>query len=341
MTNRADQARDFLAATPWRGARRTPLAGDASNRRYERVFHPDTGQSAVLMDADPTRGEDVRPFVAIARHLTGLGLSAPAILAEDSARGFLLLEDLGDALFARAVLADPTLEPELYTAATDVLTALHKAAPPDTLLAYDAPVMTEMAALAFDWYLRGALGPDDSAKSAFSAAFQPVLRQLVPQHDVLIQRDYHAENLLWLPQRDGVARVGLLDFQDAMRGHRAYDLVSLLQDARRDVPHEIEVLMIARYVAQNDLDPTAFEAAYAALGAQRNMRILGVFARLAMRDGKPHYISMIPRVWDHLLRDLEHPALATIAPLVLETLPEPDAPILERLKDQCASVQTP
>lgn len=341
MADRAAEAGDFLNGTDWRGARREMLAGDASNRRYERVFHPQTGQSAVLMDADPDRGEDVRPFTAIARHLSAQGLSAPRILAEDTARGFLLLEDLGDALFARVVLSDPGLEQTLYAAATDVLGALHRAPLPAGLVPYDPPVMTRMAALAHDWYLRGAIGPDPAAKDTFSAAFEPVLAQISDGAEVLIQRDYHAENLLWLPERDGVARVGLLDFQDAMAGHRAYDLMSLLQDARRDVPPEIEAAMIARYVRDNDMDPTAFEAAYAILGTQRNLRILGVFARLSLHFGKPHYIDLIPRVWDHLIRDLDHPALCPVRAMVVNALPEPDGPILQRLKDQCGTVPTP
>ena len=340
MTDRAARASTFLESTDWRGARREILAGDASNRRYERVFRPDTGQSAVLMDADPAKGEDVRPFTTIARHLSALGLSAPIILAEDTQQGFLLLEDLGDALFARVVLAEPDLEETLYTAATDVLSALHRTPPPKALAAYDPALMTRMAALAHDWYLRGAYAPDPAAKTAFSNAFEPILTQYAGTADVLIQRDYHAENLLWLPDRTGVARVGLLDFQDAMAGHRAYDLVSLLQDARRDVPPEIELAMIRHYVTENDMDPAAFDAAYAVLGVQRNLRILGVFARLSMHFGKPHYVDLIPRVWDHLIRDLDHPALKDVRGMVIDVLPEPDDSTLQRLKDQCGTVPT-
>lgn len=340
MRDRAALASEFLNGTDWRGARREMLAGDASNRRYERVFHPQTGQSAVLMDADPAKGEDVRPFTRIARHLSAQGLSAPRILAEDAGRGFLLLEDLGDALFARVVLAEPGLEETLYTAATDVLSALHRAPLPAGLAEYDPALMTRMAALAHDWYLRGAHGADVTAKSAFSATFEPILQQMEGTADVLIQRDYHAENLLWLPDRQGVARVGLLDFQDAMAGHRAYDLVSLLQDARRDVPPEIETTMIAHYIYENDMDPTAFEAAYAILGTQRNLRILGVFARLSMHFGKPHYVDLIPRVWDHLIRDLDHPALSPVRSMIVDVLPEPDQNVLQRLKDQCGTVPT-
>ena len=341
MSDRTQAIATFLGETEWRNAMRAPLAGDASNRRYERLHHPETGKSAVLMDADPAKGEDVRPFTAIARHLSALGLSAPRILAEEPAQGFLLLEDLGDDLFARVAIARPELETELYRAATDVLAHLHQAPLPDGLAAYDAPLMTRLAALAFDWYLAGAREYDEAAKTSFCALFEPVLEQVASPTDVLIQRDYHAENLLWLPDRAGVARVGLLDFQDAMRGHRAYDLVSLLQDARRDVPPEIEAQMIAHYISETDTDPTAFDAAYAVLGVQRNLRILGVFARLSLRDAKPHYIGLIPRVWDHLIRDLEHPALGDLRKPLLDILPEPDPETLQRLKDLCGTHPTP
>lgn len=340
MTDRAAEVEAFVAGTDWRGATRARLAGDASNRKYDRLHHPQTGQSAVLMDADPARGEDVRPFIAIARHLCAQGLSAPRILAADEARGFLLLEDLGDDLFARVVQADPGLEDALYAAATDVLVALH-AAPLPVLKPYDPPVMTRMAALAWGWYRRGTIGPDERAAAAFSAVFEPLLKDLTGAPEVLIQRDYHAENLLWLPQREGVARVGLLDFQDAMSGHRAYDLVSLLQDARRDVPERVEDGMRASYIAATGQQAESFVAAYAALGAQRNLRILGVFARLSLHYGKPHYVDFIPRVWGYLQRDLDHPALAPVRAAVLDSLPAPDPTLLQRLKDQCGNVPMP
>ncbi|MDX1780747.1 MAG: phosphotransferase [Thalassovita sp.] len=334
MTGRDALSDRFLSRTDWAGAERRPLAGDASNRRYERLQRGD--ETAVLMDAPPEKGEDVRPFTRIARHLSGLGLSAPRILAEDADNGFLLLEDLGDDLFARVIPARPDLERPLYEAATDVLTRLHRADPPQGLAGYTPGVMTDLAALAWQWYRAGSLGKDDGSEHAFRDAFLPLLDRHAGDRSVLILRDYHAENLLWLPERSGEARVGLLDFQDAMTGHRAYDLVSLLQDARRDVPPDIEAAMIDRYVRDNRLDPESFRSAYALLGAQRNLRILGVFARLCLRDGKVHYIDLIPRVWDLLRRDLDHPALAPVRGLVLDTLPEPAPEILQELRLKCA-----
>lgn len=333
MVSRDDLIGDFIQRSGWGDAAVAPLAGDASNRRYLRLNHPDLGP-AVLMDAPPEKGEDTRPFLHIARHLLAIGLSAPRILAEDQAAGLLLIEDLGDDLFARVTNADPTQEVPLYEAATDALLHLHRADLPTGLAAYNPQVMTDMAALGFDWYLSHALGPDETARDAFMSAFRPLLDTYVPDQTVLIQRDYHAENLIWLPERDGVARVGLLDFQDAMTGHPAYDLMSLLQDARRDVAPRTEAAMIARYTTAAGLDPERFKTAYAILGAQRNLRIIGVFARLCIRDGKAHYVDLIPRVWDLLQRDLCHPALAPIRPLV-SVLPDPTAATLSRLKSQC------
>lgn len=332
MTDRHVLSCAFLVGAGWGAAGRRSLAGDASPRKYERLRDGD-GRGAVLMDADPATGEDVRPFLHIARHLRGAGLSAPRILAEDAGNGFLLLEDLGDDLFARVVRARPDLETELYETATDTLVALHRLPPPE-VPAYDPETMTQLALLAFDKYRAGLTGDADAATQA---AFGPRFRALLAEAasgaaPVLALRDYHAENLIWLPDRDGVRRVGLLDFQDARMAHPAYDLVSLLQDARRDVPPALEAAMIARYLAATGHDPDRFAAAYALIGAQRNLRIIGVFARLGLERGKPHYIDLIPRVWDLLQRDLDHPALAPVAGLLRDSLPAPDLDRLQGLK---------
>ncbi len=332
MTDRATLADRFLATTNWAQAARAPLAGDASNRRYERLTDPASGATAVLMDAPPEKGEDVRPFTAIARFLRDQGLSAPAIYAEDADRGFLLLEDLGDALFARVLAADRTPERQLYEAATHVLIALHDTDPPD-LPAYSPSLMAELSGLAFSKYRGGITGDDGGdALARFLPRFEDILRDTTGGRQVVILRDYHAENLIWLPERDGPARVGLLDFQDAMLGHPAYDLVSLLQDIRRDVPAGIEIAMTDLYISATETDDHAFRTAYAVLGAQRNLRILGVFARLATDYGKPHYVDMIPAVWAHLKRDLDHPALAPVAELLLAALPAPTPEALDTLR---------
>ena len=335
MTDRAALAAAFLARTDWAAARRVPLAGDASNRRYDRLVDDATGRTAVLMDAPPDKGEDVRPFVAIARHLGGIGLSAPQILAEDTEGGFLVLEDLGDDLFARVIPRLPDQETEMYRAATDVLVALHRAPMPD-LKPYDPALMADLALLAFSRY-QAALDdkPDPERPERFRKAFADILARTTGGPRVLIQRDYHAENLLWLPDREGVARVGLLDFQDAMAGHPAYDLVSLLQDARRDVPARIETAMIAHFLDATGHDPAAFRAAYAALSVQRNLRIIGVFARLCIDRGRTHYVDLIPRVWSCMQPALDHPALKPVRKLVLDGLTAPGPAQIAKLKSLC------
>ena len=337
MTDREIAISGFLKATGWNDAQRVNIAGDASNRRYDRLTRLDSS-TAILMDAPSTKGEDIRPFVRIAQHLTKIGLNAPDIFAQDETQGFLILEDLGDDLFARVLERSPQLETRLYETAVDVLIHLHKS-PCPTLAPYDTQVMTEMATLVYGWYVLGATGRTDVAKTkAFAAKFSTLLAPLSDTPQVLIQRDYHAENLLWMPDRDGVGKVGLLDFQDAMSGHPAYDLVSVLQDARRDVSPQVRAEMKTRYIRQNNLEADEFEAAYALLGVQRNLRILGVFARLCMRDGKAHYVNLIPRVWAHIETNLAHPALSSMAKSILEDLPYPDKKVLIELKEKCATV---
>ncbi|WIY26799.1 aminoglycoside phosphotransferase family protein [Parasedimentitalea psychrophila] len=332
MTDRNDLAAAFLATTAWANGSRRDLAGDASNRRYERVSAPVTGLPAVLMDAPPGKAEDVAAFVHITNHLRDVGLSAPEILAADIDHGFLLIEDLGDDLYARILLRQPALETPLYQAATDVLVKLHSAAMPD-LDIMSPRVMAQLDEIAFTHYRDGILGAQDPDLAAlFVDQFEDILHHSAKDDPVLVQRDYHAENLLWLPDRDGIARVGLLDYQAALAGHRAYDLMSLLQDARRDVPIHIEQQMIDRYIAKTGVDGTKFRTAYTVLGLQRNLRILGVFARLSQDYGKPQYVDLIPRVWAQMIRGLDHPALAPVAGMIRNNLPPPTPENLDRLR---------
>lgn len=319
----------FIASTDWAGASATMVAGDASNRKYDRLTLD--GKTAILMDAPVDKGEDIRPFVAVARYLLGAGLSAPQIMAEDAAHGFLILEDLGNDLYARVAQSRPELEDTIYRTATDCLIALHRTAPMAGLGRYDPDTTTPLAALAYEWYLGESRGKDAAASAEFSQAMHRALADH-SECSVTILRDYHAENLLWLPDRDGAARVGLLDFQDAMIGDPAYDLVSMLMDARRDVSPDLAARMIRYYCDQMDQNAEAFETRYHVVGAQRNLRILGVFARLSRRDGKKHYVDLIPRVWEHLMTNLAHPALTDVAALIHRDLPAPEAPILDRLR---------
>lgn len=301
-------APDFLARHGWRGARIEPLAGDASFRRYFRVI--DGGRTAVLMDAPPPH-EDPRPFAAVADWLGNAGLTPPPILARDLDAGLLLLGDFGDARLRETLDAAPHREEELYTLATDVLVHLHRHPPMEGLKRHGLDQWLDELTLFPDWYAEAVgLSIDrDEWREVWRAALEPVANDgLGP---VTVLRDYHAENIMLLAGREGIAHFGLLDFQDALAGHPAYDLASVLEDARRDVTPAIERAMIERYVAATGSDDR-FERAYWALAAQRNTRILGVFTRLWKRDNKPHYTAFQPRMWGLLERDLAHPALASV-----------------------------
>lgn len=324
MAEREAQIAGFLQASGWGGAAARPLAGDASARRYLRLRHGDRG--AVLMDAPPASGEDIRPFLRIGAHLRGLGLSAPEVLAADPSLGLVLIEDLGDGLYARLAEADPAAEPSLYAAAADLLAALHAHPPPAELPAYAGPILGAQAALVVESY-----APRPEAAEDLAAAVTEACDRLAPGATVLMLRDFHAENLFWLPARPGVARIGLIDFQDAMAGHPAYDLISLLQDARRDVPPGLAATVAARYCVSTGTEPAGFAAACAALGALRQLRILGVFARLA-RAGKPRYLAHMPRVWRHLQTNLAHPELGGLRVLVDRLVPAPTPDRLEALR---------
>lgn len=331
MTDRDAAKRAFLTRAGWQGETIRSLAGDASNRRYDRLTLG--GRPVVLMDAPPETGERVAPFLSVARHLDGLGLHAPAILAEDEAQGFLLLEDLCDGLYARLFEADPEQQVPLYREALAVLRSLHAGAPPP-LPAYGAPEMAEAATLAPIWYA----GSDDTAPLA--AEMATALAALDWSRPVPVLRDYHAENLIWCPDETGLRRVGLLDFQDAALGHPVYDVASLFYDARRDVPPEVVEALRSEVFGWFASDLPGFDHAVAVLTAQRALRILGVFARLSLHFDKPGYVDLIPRVWDQLQHSLQHPSLGTLRSLVAETLPPPRAAHLDDLRARAGSCPT-
>ncbi|MBL8834548.1 MAG: phosphotransferase [Rhodospirillales bacterium] len=306
-------SRLFLDSHGWAGVDPVPLAGDASFRHYFRLT--DGKRRAVLMDAPPPR-EDVRPFAAVAAHLAALGLSAPRVIAKDTHGGFLLLEDLGDETYTRALAAGAD-EASLYALATDTLIALHRhpAQRKVDVPAYDDAVLDREASLLVDWFLpawRGAATPDGIVRD-YLAAWRRVYPHARVGSPVLVLRDYHVDNLVRLPGRGGIAACGLLDFQDALIGSRAYDLASLVEDARRDVDPAVARSCVERYLAAfPDVPPDAFRTAMTVLAAQRNAKIVGIFVRLARRDGKPQYLKHIPRVWRLLAGNLAHPALAEL-----------------------------
>ena len=299
----------FLARAGWGDALVDPIPGDASFRRYFRIT--DNGRRAMLMHAPPPH-EDPQPFLHVAGWLSDHGLRAPEIYAEDAARGWVLLEDFGDARMRDWLDEHPGDEQGTYRTAIDALVELHSK-PAGPFDPYDMPTYQREAGLLTEWYCPAmGLSVDDAD---YTAAWDRVLAALLErqQPGVSVLRDYHAENIMLLdPTNPETGEQGLIDFQDALVGHRAYDLVSLLQDARRDVSPKLERQMLEHYLASTD-PGDEFEADYARLGAQRNAKIVGIFTRLWKRDGKKHYLSMIPRVWDALERDLAHPALAPVA----------------------------
>lgn len=294
----------FLTGAGWAGAEIEPLAGDASFRRYFRVRRGD--RTAMLMDAPPPN-EDPQPFLRSAKWLDANGMRAPHILGEDADRGLVLLEDFGDVRMREYVDQWPADEQEVYRSAIDALIELHKL-PPGPFLDYSMQEYQREAKLFVDWYCpaRNLYIDGPGYTAAWEAALSPMLPRQRP--GVTVLRDYHAENIMLL---GSLQKQGLLDFQDALIGHPAYDLVSLLQDARRDVSAELEAEMFEYYVKQTGAGDD-FLADYARLGAQRNAKIVGIFVRLWKRDGKPRYLGLIPRVWAAMERDLSHPALAPV-----------------------------
>ena len=309
-TMREPLLRNFLSSIDWAQAIQSPLAGDASFRRYIRLSQ-NNGERAMLMDAPPPQ-EDVRPFIQVAERLLELGLSAPRIMARDVEAGFLLLEDFGDDTYTR-LLKNGADELELYQLATDTLIELHRRYSADSAIPlYDDGRFLDEAALLVDWYLPAIRGRDTPAatRDTYLQPWQDVLQTARDVPDSLILRDYHVDNLMRLSDRNGVAACGLLDFQDAVIGPVTYDLVSLFEDARRDVSAELATTLTARYLdAFPEIDRQAFGRSYAVLGAQRSAKIIGIFTRLDRRDGKPVYLEHIPRVFNWLEGDLAHPVL--------------------------------
>jgi len=332
MTDRASLIAQFLAAQGWQEATRRPLAGDASFRRYERLEKG--ARRAILMDAPPPH-EDVRPFIAVGRLLRDLELSAPRIFAAQAEEGLLLLEDFGDSTYTRLLAAGEKAEP-LYRLAVDVLIALHRRFDEGRgpgLRHYDDKLLLDEAVRFVDWYLRLVTGeaaaPDRRAD--YLERWRAVLPLAHQMPSTLVLRDYHVDNLMRLGGRAGIAACGLLDFQDAVLGPATYDLVSLLEDERREVGRSLRQRMIARYLAAFPaIDRDAFACSFAVIGAQRHAKNIGQFARLLLRDGKPRYLKHIPHMWRLLADDLAHPSLAPVRDWFEATVP----PEWRRLPDR-------
>ncbi|WP_342643388.1 tRNA (adenosine(37)-N6)-threonylcarbamoyltransferase complex ATPase subunit type 1 TsaE [Rhodoligotrophos ferricapiens] len=354
---RMEMLKGFLARAGWSDAERRFLQGDASSRRYERLYRTNgTGiHPAVLMDMPPKPdgppvrdglpysriahlAEDVRPFVAVGEFLRAEGLSAPALYAVDLAEGFIVIEDLGDAVFGEMARAGADMT-EPMTAAVDVLLRLACVEAPQLLPLpggqhhllpdYDRRAREIEVELLLDWYWPQAKGslPRDEIRAAYLEEWRTLWPLVEADEPVVMLRDYHSPNLLWLPERRGIERVGIIDYQDAMIGHAAYDLASLLQDARVDLPEDMEERLLERYLAERkaqspDFDRAAFTAAYAVFGAQRAAKILGIFTRLSKRDNKHGYLPHLPRMRRHLERNLRHERLTSLRQWFERHLPE-------------------
>jgi tRNA threonylcarbamoyl adenosine modification protein YjeE len=344
--------RQFLEDAGYAGAKRQRMAGDASTRSYARLVRDD---GVVILMNSPRRpdgpaiydgksysaavhlAEDVKPFVAIAGGLRERGFSAPAIHHADLEAGFLITEDFGN---AGVVEGDPPAPiAERYQAATDMLAALHRQSLPEILpLApqitypiptFDTDALLVEAGLMLEWYLpdRG-VTPDDNMRTEFVTMWRELLSKPAAAARTWALRDFHSPNLIWLEARSDIAKVGIIDFQDAVLGPAAYDLVSLLQDARIDVPEPLELALLTRYIkarrtSDEAFDPADFAELYAIMSAQRNTRLLGTFARLNRRDGKPQYLRHQPRIWAYLTRSLAHPALARFREWYAAHVPPP------------------
>jgi aminoglycoside/choline kinase family phosphotransferase len=357
MSEREDAMRAFLKNAGWESAAVAPLPGDASTRRY---FRADlNGRKAMVMDqpqhaetpvapanATPEQrralgynavarlaGADVGRFVAASNYLRQQGLTAPEIYAADVSQGFALIEDLGHDLYAD-VLNDGGDADLLYGAAIDALAKLHAHAAPASLAdkplhQYDETALIAETDLLPEWFFPVGLGRNatDEEFTEHRALWKKTLDPVFANSSVFVHRDYHAQNLLWLPEREGYTRVGIIDFQDAVAGTHAYDLVSLVEDARRDVDPALAERMTAHYLKQmasqgTPLVESEFRAQAAIMAAQRNAKIVGIFARLYKRDNKPRYLDYLPRVWGYLNKDLEHPALRDLKTWYAKHIPQ-------------------
>jgi len=313
--DREKKIKNFLDQNGWAGSKRSALAGDASFRTYERITL--NNKCAVLMNAPPP-DEDVRPFVTVAQHLIRLGYSAQKIFAIEEEAGLLLLEDLGKNTYTK-VLSSGGDETALYKLATDVLIDLHrrptKESIPPSLPIYGNGRLLDEVFLTPQWTYSAFTGvpATEKVRKKYGEIWLELFSHIHAGPKTLVLRDYHVDNLLWMKERSGIKACGLLDFQDAVAGHPTYDLMSLLEDARRDLGPGVKAEMIERYLsAFPELDRKGFETVFSILAAQRHAKVIGIFTRLWKRDGKPDYLTHIPRVWTLLEAALENPVLSDL-----------------------------
>lgn len=324
---------DFLDQSGWSHSLRQSITADASFRRYERIIQEDSEKHirmAILMDC-PLEHESLDHFLQIDHILRSNGLSAPEILAKDEEHGFLLLEDLKVDSFSLVLSgaslfnSDYLVEQRLYKVAVESIVKMQTLEVEESLPKYDDDLLLKEAILFPEWYLPYKnVALNIGQKRHFAYILQNIIKGIDYKNSCFVHRDFHADNLIWLPGREGIQRVGILDFQDAVYGCPAYDLVSLLEDARRDVSSATVLAMIDYFLElQPHLDPEKFKRSYTLLGAQRNLKIIGIFSRLAVRDKKTKYLGFLPRVWAHLEHNMQHePLLADLKNWLEEVIPD-------------------
>lgn len=323
MSARIDLIDDFLIQAGWGRAQSLPMAGDLSSRKYHRLRDQD-GNTAVLMDASPDLDSSTPAFVEMTKWLLSSRLSAPRIMAADVENGLLLLEDLGERVVSDVIAHEPDIRRNIYEITLDLL-VLIRSRENTALSCPDAKTLVDMTTLADEHYP----GIETSRLSGFRQLLETVLKDLLGDGTTVSLRDFHTDNLVWLPERPGLARLGLLDYQDAFLTHPAYDLVSLLTDARSDIEPEFRSEMITLYTDRTGDDPDRFGLAFAALSAQRNMRILGIFARAARKLGRTEHLGRLPRVYGYLKEALGHPVFKDVTEDVLAAIPAPTARMIE------------
>ena len=322
---RGDQITALLTAAGWADSQTEPVAGDLSARRYTRLTRRN-GETAILMDAPPASDATTPAFVQMTGWLAAHGLSAPAILAQDARNGLLLLEDFGDLKISNLITQDAARTSDIYDTVIDLL--LHiRDVPPPPLVRPDPKALVHMTTLAQHHYP----GVDTDALQPFSSVLETVLQSLSATSPTLSLRDFHADNLMWLPDRHGIQRLGLLDYQDAFLTHPVYDLVSLLTDARTDIAPDFRADMIARYATKSGDIPADLHRAFAAFSAQRNLRILGIFARAARQHGKTAHLAKLPRVYGYFTLALSHPIFSDVREETLAAIPEPTQDLIEAI----------
>ena len=329
---------NFLSESFWKDARKTNIASDASRRSYFRLTLG-KGRTSIFMDAPPEFGEDVTKFLKVRDYLDAKGLSVPKVYDKDTKNGFLILEDFGDNLFTKFLLNSPHSEPHCYINATKNLVKLYHSGADKDADIYDSSAMRNATLLSLDWYVK--YGMDTVKCSEFQNSLKllmdDALSKIINEPMIMVHRDFHAENLIWLNERNGFKRVGILDFQDMMLGHPAYDLASLLNDIRRNVKNKVRQECLNYYTQNTGLNKDTFFRAFCICSAQRNLRVLGVFTRLSVRDKKKNYLNFLPAIWENLLRDLKHPALKDLETFVKSSFNAPDHTVITRIRDSHAS----